>query len=384
MSQVAIEIDQLPCTPEPASQENPRYEFDKTSYDFSCFHYEQATDRKLRHSGILILSGYDAQIKVKNGSLVLQHAQAHTADNDKTIVLERGVHGIKTIILLSDGGYISIPVFKWLIEQGVTMYLLDWQGDLLQVLTPAHPRNAKLAFLQFVATTPECVNSPALPIAVELVRLKTVAQIETLEKYPDLAGQAKAIKALEAGLHELHKVPTIEKLRTLEGRLAMKYFACFTGFPIKWERQASKVIPSHWLSIEPRNSKLSSNGTARNATNPYHAVLNYSYSLLEAQCLEAIIISGLDPTIAFLHAFKEGRNSLVYDILEPFRAAVDDAVFSFFCKSTFKRGDFYQTLDGSCRLNEQLRRYVLASCKVSQDKIDSLVLWLKDILENHR
>ncbi len=44
--------------------------------------------------------------------------------------------------------------------------------------------------------------------------------------------------------------------------------------------------------------------------------------------------------------------------------------------TTFHRGDFYQVLSGECRLNEQLRRYILASCRLPQSDIDALVTWL--------
>ncbi len=84
---------------------------------------------------------------------------------------------------------------------------------------------------------------------------------------------------------------------------------------------------------------------------------------------------GLNPTCGYLHP-----DSLVFDLVEPFRPKVDAKVFSFFQKTTFHRGDFYQVLSGECRLNEQLRRYILASCRVSQVEIDACVAWLRKML----
>ena len=66
--------------------------------------------------------------------------------------------------------------------------------------------------------------------------------------------------------------------------------------------------------------------------------------------------------------------------MEPFRPKVDAKVLTFFRKTTFHRGDFYQLLSGECRLNEQLRRYILASCRVPQAEIDLLVCWLQNTL----
>jgi CRISPR/Cas system-associated endonuclease Cas1 len=87
------------------------------------------------------------------------------------------------------------------------------------------------------------------------------------------------------------------------------------------------------------------------------------------------VYSGLDPTCGYLHP-----DSLVYDLIEPFRAEVDKQVLTFFRLTTFHRGDFYQVLSGECRLNEQLRRYILASCRVSQVEIDACVAWLRKML----
>ncbi len=73
-------------------------------------------------------------------------------------------------------------------------------------------------------------------------------------------------------------------------------------------------------------------------------------------------------------------NKGVYDLVEPFRPKVDAKVFSFFQRTTFHRGDFYQLLSGECRLNEQLRRYILATCRIEQTEIDACVQHLTILL----
>ena len=70
--------------------------------------------------------------------------------------------------------------------------------------------------------------------------------------------------------------------------------------------------------------------------------------------------------------------------MEPFRPQVDEKMLNFFRNTTFHRGDFYQVLSGECRLNEQLRRYILASCRVSQVEIDALVSWLRKMLSQRK
>jgi len=68
--------------------------------------------------------------------------------------------------------------------------------------------------------------------------------------------------------------------------------------------------------------------------------------------------------------------------MEPFRPMVDAKLLHFFHTTTFHRGDFVQMLSGECRLNEQLRRYILASCRMRQKPIDDFVHWLCKMLQS--
>jgi CRISPR/Cas system-associated endonuclease Cas1 len=60
-------------------------------------------------------------------------------------------------------------------------------------------------------------------------------------------------------------------------------------------------------------------GRGRRAIDPFNAILNYFYALLEAQCRYAINLLGFDPACGFLHVDKPHRDSLVNDLIEPSR-----------------------------------------------------------------
>lgn len=49
-------------------------------------------------------------------------------------------------------------------------------------------------------------------------------------------------------------------------------------------------------------------------------------SLLESECLRVINSVGLDAHVGFLHEMNPSKNSLAYDLQEPFRFLVDLAV----------------------------------------------------------
>jgi len=212
-------VDILTC---PASENNlpdfTPFEIEQTSYDVSSVQYEEATDRKLKVKGdTVILGGYGASIRIEHKALVLSYGRM--SEEDKTLRLFKGTNKVRQIILVSDGGYVSIEAIKFCIQENIHVLMLDWRGSLIQVLTPKHPSNAKLICKQYLASQGDL----GLSISVELIRQKTLSQIATLEKYPHLPKQAYAIDALEHGLQELHTVSSLEKLRTVEGTMASAY-----------------------------------------------------------------------------------------------------------------------------------------------------------------
>jgi CRISPR-associated endonuclease Cas1 len=163
-------------------------------------------------------------------------------------------------------------------------------------------------------------------------------------------------------------VTTPQALRLLEGRAADAYFAAWNGFSLRWRVGDKRKIPPHWLQVRERSSSL---GSARNrhAVDPVNALLNYAYGVLEGQCRTALLAHGFDIACGILHADKHGRDSLVYDLMELFRPVVDGFVLNLLGKTTFSYGDFVRANDGACRLHPQLARYVVATCRVSDQAV---------------
>lgn len=60
------------------------------------------------------------------------------------------------------------------------------------------------------------------------------------------------------------------------------------------------------------------------STDVLNRALDYGYAVLYAEVERALLSAGLDPYAGFLHADRSGKISLVYDLVEPFRAPVVD------------------------------------------------------------
>jgi CRISPR-associated protein Cas1 len=119
-------------------------------------------------------------------------------------------------------------------------------------------------------------------------------------------------------------------LRTVEGRVALRY----------WQAYAS-VLPE-LLDFHGRMTSSHQN----NASDPVNLALNYAYGVLEGECRKAINAVGFEPSVGFLHETSDyqTKQSLVYDLQEPFRWLADVAVMDAF-DSMLDVSDFYFTGD---------------------------------------
>jgi hypothetical protein len=81
-----------------------------------------------------------------------------------------------------------------------------------------------------------------------------------------------------------------------------------------------------------------------------NAMLNYLYSLVEAEAILACQAVGLDPGLGIVHADAKGRQSLALDLMEPVRPEVDAFVLEMGERRTFRKAEFTETSDGHVRL----------------------------------
>ena len=364
---------------------------DPVEYDDSIRKYEAMAHIQLRNSDTVVVTGYGVHLKVEYDSLVAEYEQGHISGRKKLLRLDRGVHKMRNIFICSQGGYVSFEAIEWCSQQEITVFLLNWKNDVVQVFTPRQNRSARLVYLQYKASESEL----RVEIARELIRCKTERQIvmlKHLSDHPPVIGNVMGKKIrrearkpgevgygnpiwqqFEDGMANLAFLEDVGSIRMLEGRLAAVYWSMLAGIPIQWDYSAVGKIPEHWNKVAERVSGISSHRNASQATNPFYAALNFAYALLKAQVLQSILIHGLDETVGFLHITREGNQAFVYDLMEPFRSLVDMRVLDLFDKMTFKRGDFVQSVSGEVRLNEELGRYVVATCRVSNLDIDGFV-----------
>jgi CRISP-associated protein Cas1 len=127
---------------------------------------------------------------------------------------------------------------------------------------------------------------------------------------------------------KLEGAKTIKEVMVIEGGLAWKY----------WD-EFSKAIPEKYEFC----SRIDQYRRPMGSGDIVNTMLNYGYSLLESECLRVINTVGLDPHVGFLHDINSSKNSLAYDLQEPFRFLVDLAVINLVENGTMNKKCFIVT-----------------------------------------
>ena len=117
------------------------------------------------------------------------------------------------------------------------------------------------------------------------------------------AGQLREIAATLDGLD-----PAAAGVRAMgmghEGRAAAKYWTSFAN-----------LIPDE-LTFPGRHT--------RHATDAVNSAINYVYSVLYGEVWRAVIRAGLDPYFGIMHGTERDQGSLVFDLIEEYRAPFGD------------------------------------------------------------
>lgn len=170
-----------------------------------------------------------------------------------------------------------------------------------------------------------------------------------------IANQATQLR--RAGIAE----SVVTTLRALQRRV---------GHAARWqdvigiEGEAASLYFQHWpllLKERQRQAWVWSGRSGRPASDPVNALLNYSYSLLVADALRAIVSCGLDPHAGFLHSSGRNKPALALDLIEEFRAPVADSVVQTVINNgEIDLSEFSSSL-GTWRMKERARRALITA-----------------------
>ena len=139
----------------------------------------------------------------------------------------------------------------------------------------------------------------------------------------------------DQALEDLDTAMDGDALRGIEGAVAHAWFGLL----------AATLAPA-W-KFQGRNR--------RPPRDPVNALLSLGYTLIAAEIHRGVLVSGLDPSLGFLHPPASGRESLVLDLTEIFRTGVDQFVLEVIDPGGPRQGDFYYRETQGCRLSKAAR-----------------------------
>lgn len=237
----------------------------------------------------LLLTDYGLCLKTRDRKLVLRNQ-----DSGKTQEWLPRDFPYDSIVIHHLGGFLTFPALRWISTNGVSLTALDFNGSVLGSWLPDYPVIARDRLAQYEAFTDER-------------RRVSVARF-----------------ILETKLG--HKVPpiyqTINDLLLYEARQADAYWS------------ALGIVRDY--------------PNARDLTN---ATINYASGLLLSRALLSCHRAGLEPSVGFLHEWREHKPSLCLDLMEPFRAKMVETALK--VRAELKHTDFGEVFGHGLRLRPQ-------------------------------
>jgi CRISPR-associated protein Cas1 len=279
----------------------------------------------------LHLSGWGVKIRVKN---LRSRSELEITDGredsrgESTRRFRPRRFPYTSIIIDGHSGYISLQAFHWLSKHKVPVFVMNFDGTLISSILPPVRVKADLRTAQIQAANDA---KKKFTIARALVQAKIARSLQVLDWLGDRYDIPREIRLTRLESSRLERASTVADLRVVEGRVARRYWEAF-----------GKVLPEH-LDFQGRMTSSHQN----NASDPVNLALNYAYGVLEGECRRAINAVGLEPSVGFLHDLSayQTKQSLVYDLQEPFRWLSDLSVIEAFESEALKLSDFYFTGD---------------------------------------
>lgn len=235
---------------------------------------------------------------------------------------EISIKKIKNILIAAKGVTISSDAVSLCAENKIKIDYFDQLGKPYASIIPSTAPIFSLSNNQLNAYS----SDKAKIFMSAIISAKVKNQINNIKYFIKNKKEVEEVFKLElnkmitlmADIENLSYSLDVDEFRNkvfgYEGSTAVSYWFLFR-----------KLIPSEY-EFESREHQR-----AENAVN---MMLNYGYGILYTRILSAITIAGLNPNISYLHKEQKDKPSLVFDLIEQFRApTVDRTVIAMLTKN---------------------------------------------------
>jgi CRISP-associated protein Cas1 len=320
---------------------------------------------------ILIL-GPCAALRVRRGALDIEHG---AGDDKRTIRIDVDDAKPHTILFDGHGEFLTGEALRWCARYGIGLILPDGPSRMMTFLHSALEADGN----GIPDTSPAMIRAQCatatLGAARELVRAKIERELEAI--LPGLSERRVRLAQWETRIDTSH---TVAELLIVEAKAAADYWRAFASSGLREAKGGN--LPRTWLRFANRQKGAGFLGS-KNAIHPINAMLNYAYVVEAGRIAKALAARGLALQIGYLHSDKTGRNSLVWDAIEPLRPIIDGRVFRFIESREFKRADFVQTSPSRYRLERDIITELLTKASLPQAEINDAADFILRLIERY-
>lgn len=236
-----------------------------------------------------------------------------------------------------------------LTKNDISVLIISHANDNFSLIQSANTKNGEIKLAQYQAHQNHQI------FAKEFIGKKIVSHSQQLHNHGISCDTEKE-------LEQLKNASTIDEIMGTEGAFAVKYFkAYFTLLPSNMHKEKRSKQPPQ---------------------DPVNAVLSYWYALYYNIITVKLISYGFEPSIGYLHKPFRQHNALSSDIMELFRADINEAVVHMFKNNILeledfsKKGGVYLKFDG----RKKIWSHFLALCDVLKPKLDEELANLKRLI----
>lgn len=147
-----------------------------------------------------------------------------------------------------------------------------------------------------------------------------------------------SLSRMQRHLRKLPEAASVASLRGIEGAAAAEYWPMLARLTEEARRDFTRDRP---------------------ATDPLNAALNYLSALLERDVRAAVVAAGLHPGFSILHATRDRADPCVWDMMEPFRTPLTEAVASYLFNARRLRPEMFSPMDKGIRIDPAGRRALI-------------------------
>jgi CRISPR-associated protein Cas1 len=287
-----------------------------------------------RDEGIHVVAQQDgAKIGVKGMTLKV-------TDKDGGTIKEIPLANLESLSLLGSV-QMSTQTIHALADRSIPVAFLSAAGRLVAMVDPLDSVSAEVRRSQIrKLDRPEaCLELTRALVAAKIMNQRTLL----MRNHASLPPGVPAELAREAA--EASRAQSLDAVRGHEGQAAAIYFAHFAGM-FKGDLAA----------------EFDANGRQRRPPpDPINSCLSLGYTMLTHECVAALRVARLEPSIGGFHISKPGRPALALDLMEPFRPLIADSVaIAAFNRGELTEGHFLRTAAG-CALTDAGRKAFFSS-----------------------